>query len=83
MALPRMVDGEAVQVPLAACCALWKSDRRRKDVAPLSDLSHPPTVADILVRPRGLNLHTPSGTCTSNMRVCQFRHDRKDQSRSN
>ena len=24
-----------------------------------------------------LNLHTPSGTCTSSMRVCQFRHDRK------
>ena len=23
-----------------------------------------------------LNLHTPSGTCTSSMRVCQFRHDR-------
>ena len=24
-----------------------------------------------------LNLHTLSGTCTSSMRVCQFRHDRK------
>ena len=23
-----------------------------------------------------LNLHTLSGTCTSSMRVCQFRHDR-------
>ena len=24
-----------------------------------------------------LNLHTLTGTCTSSMRVCQFRHDRK------
>ena len=23
-----------------------------------------------------LNLHTLTGTCTSSMRVCQFRHDR-------
>ena len=28
-----------------------------------------------------LNLHTLTGTCTSSMRVCQFRHDRKTQSR--
>ena len=24
-----------------------------------------------------LNLHTLTGTCTSSMRVCQFRHDRE------
>jgi hypothetical protein len=30
-----------------------------------------------------LNLHILSGTCTSSMRVCQFRHDRKFQTRCN
>ena len=27
-----------------------------------------------------LNLHTLTGTCTSSMRVCQFRHDRQTNS---
>ena len=30
-----------------------------------------------------LKLHTLTGTCTSSMRVCQFRHDREPQARSN
>jgi hypothetical protein len=49
---------------------------RHGPVAPLSNLSRRPIVAGILVRSRGLEPPHLLGTCTSSMRVCQFRHDR-------
>src|SRR6202011_3752990 len=36
----------------------------------------------VLIRLEDLNLRSLTGTCTSSMRVCQFRHDRKYRTRS-